>query len=623
MAAQFAVHHLEFKVRSRSHWSKFKETNEVSIGISEFLSFMNLNSNSKQPANSTENHQTIFCDVSFELQRGEVLGIMDTSSSSKRTLCSVLGGKLSANHGNIEYAGKRAYFSQIFASASAYKNLAYNLVAYARLTGFSKVEAVKALDEIQKIKLFSSCLRISLKRLPKELISAVWFCYILELRVDIFILDDSFEPNNQELRLTCANKLQNAVSDGMTIIMGISTKNTQQSLLTKILLLDRGMPVIFASPQTVKYEHPALFELASKKEQNATDSLDFNEDDDDDEEQEFFQNQLENPHNLNSSEMGVDEQQLSIEFDNSIKLTYADGTEIISGQLRNDIPFEKTELLMLKPDTARELRVTFEFFSPSSVHDYQAFAVLRKKKKIDVAIFSASRLIKLEAAGRFLAEVIIPSNVLQTGIFQFFPMISYVKHTRSTGEEIKEHVFSSYYLDLLPLPSNLDNALNAYRKYKNNLPNMPILNIRALYRVHRLEHFNFLVDINRKQKILPFKQPSDENDHSNKMRFLLHSNYLKSKPIAYLLVQTDTGNTLSVKVEPKLDDFHIDGEFCAIEIELENMSLNYGGLRILKMDVDNYDVNLDQPMEIFDIHYDRDMAHSKHQEQFDLRFFNK
>ena len=161
MAAQFAVHHLEFKVRNRSHWSKLKETNEVKIGISEFLSFMNLNSNSKKSDKSTEKHQTIFNDVSFELKRGEVLGIMDTSNSSKRTLCNVLGGKLSANYGNIEYAGKRAYFSQIFASASAYKNLAYNLVAYARLTGFSKVEAIKALDEIQKINLFTSCLNIA------------------------------------------------------------------------------------------------------------------------------------------------------------------------------------------------------------------------------------------------------------------------------------------------------------------------------------------------------------------------------------------------------------------------------------------------------------------------------
>ena len=619
MIPQFVASKLTLKIRNRVHWGNLASHSEVKIGILEFLSFLNLNYKPKLIHQSQFNFDTILYNVSFTLNKGEILGIMDSSSYCRHTLCKVLGGKLSANSGEIEYLGTRAYFSQIFANTSIYKSLEYNLINYARLIGISQEGTNRALELIRKNNLFTSCLKVSLKRLPKDLISTVWFCFIIELQVDILVMDDSFEPSTEELKSTCFNKFQDAINRKMTIIMGVSTKNTYKKFFTKILLLNNGKPIIIDTPQIVKEKHPTLFNLANKKSNYDTDFLELNYDEEDNE-LDMFEDEIENNSDYKSSEMSPSDQEENIYFNDKIELLHGQKTNELANLSFNNISFSKNEVQMSKPNIDEKLKIIFHFTSDSYERKYEAYVELRKKKKICIATFGSNNITKLETEGRYKVEIIIPSDVLRTGIFQLFPVVKSTSINKRTGKEIEKTFTSPFYVDLIPLSSDQDKAQNDFIEYKKNTPNLPSININTEYELRLPESFNLLVDTKNRQPIAISEKSTIQNNIGCKISFLIHSQYLLTKPDMYILVETKNGTTMSLKIKPKSNNFSVNSEFYEVNIELNHIIVKNLFLKVIEIK-SNYAVyKISKPIEIFGIDNHQIQPHSSNSEHFSLHF---
>ena len=203
-------------------------------------------------------------NISFELNKPGVFGLLGTNGAGKTTTIRMLLGIIKKDSGEITWNGKAVdrksvNFGYLPEERGVYpKTKIYNqLMYFAELKGMKKEEADEAIKNWAKKLKVEEYLDKPAEKLSKGNQQKIQFMTAVIHNPELLVLDEPFsglDPVNTEL---LKNIIINLVKEGKYIIMAAHQMSTIEEFCSDILILNKGKTVIKGNLKEIKDTYPA------------------------------------------------------------------------------------------------------------------------------------------------------------------------------------------------------------------------------------------------------------------------------------------------------------------------------------------------------------------------------
>lgn len=188
-------------------------------------------------------------DVSFEVQRGEVLGIIGRNGAGKSTLLKILSRITHPTSGRVELHGRVSSLLEVGTGFHPELTGRENIYLNGTILGMRKAEIDRKFDEIVSfsgvekyiytpVKFYSSGMRVRLA-----------FSVAAYLEPEILLIDEVLAVGDAEFQKKCLGKMGEVAREGRTVLFVSHNMASIQSLCSKNMVLNSGQVEYLGSTQ--------------------------------------------------------------------------------------------------------------------------------------------------------------------------------------------------------------------------------------------------------------------------------------------------------------------------------------------------------------------------------------
>ncbi len=188
-------------------------------------------------------HQDFYAlkDVSFEVKKGDTMGIIGQNGSGKSTLLKILSNVLTPTSGDIKVKGRVSSLLELGTGFNPELTGIENVYFNGTLLGFSREEMDAKLDDIlsfadigefvnQPVKTYSSGMQVRLA-----------FSVATEINPDILIVDEALSVGDMFFQAKCMSRMKKMIeNDGTTLVFVSHAMDTVKSICSQAILLNKG-----------------------------------------------------------------------------------------------------------------------------------------------------------------------------------------------------------------------------------------------------------------------------------------------------------------------------------------------------------------------------------------------
>ncbi|MCU0537028.1 MAG: ABC transporter ATP-binding protein, partial [Hydrococcus sp. Prado102] len=212
-------------------------------------------------------------NVSFELRRGESLGIIGVNGSGKTTLLNVLYGLLKPTKGKVRLRGRVGAMIQLGAGFQPVLSGRENIYTNAAILGMSNRVIKQKLDEIIEFADIGQFIDAPVQTYSKGMLMRLGFSIATHLvEPDILIVDEVLATGDIGFRSKCQKRINDIVDAGASLVL-VSHSNAQiEALCQKTLFLNKGVVKGYGPTPEIIQDYLAYINqntLALKKEESA------------------------------------------------------------------------------------------------------------------------------------------------------------------------------------------------------------------------------------------------------------------------------------------------------------------------------------------------------------------
>lgn len=179
-------------------------------------------------------------DVSFHVNKGEMLGIVGSNGSGKSTILKVLAGIMPPTKGSIKANGSVAALLELGAGFDGDLTVKENVYLRGALLGYTR-DFVK--DEYEKIIEFSELKEfedVMYKKLSSGMRSKLAFSIASRVNPDILVLDEVLSVGDMAFRRKSEARMREMMSGGTTTILVSHSLNQVREMCTQVVWLEKG-----------------------------------------------------------------------------------------------------------------------------------------------------------------------------------------------------------------------------------------------------------------------------------------------------------------------------------------------------------------------------------------------
>lgn len=195
-----------------------------------------------------------FCaldNVSFDLMKGETLGIVGRNGSGKSTLLQILYGTLSKTRGEVKVNGRVSALLELGAGFNSEFTGYENINVVGSLYGLTKEEIDYKLDEIIEFADIGDYIHQPVKTYSSGMFVRLAFSIAINVNPEILIIDEALAVGDIQFQSKCYNKIKDLVRLGTSIIFVTHDVGTVKALCDKCLYLKNGNLVKFGKSSEV------------------------------------------------------------------------------------------------------------------------------------------------------------------------------------------------------------------------------------------------------------------------------------------------------------------------------------------------------------------------------------
>ncbi len=185
-------------------------------------------------------------DVSFEVKKGEAVGIIGHNGAGKSTLLKLLSRVTAPTKGTISYNGRIASMLEVGTGFHPELTGRENVYMNGAILGMSKAEIDKKFDEIVAFAEMEKFIDTPVKRYSSGMYVKLAFSVAAHLDSEIMIMDEVLAVGDMAFQKKCLDKMRDASKrEGRTVLYVSHNMNTIRRLCDRCIVLDKGR-VVFA-----------------------------------------------------------------------------------------------------------------------------------------------------------------------------------------------------------------------------------------------------------------------------------------------------------------------------------------------------------------------------------------
>lgn len=179
--------------------------------------------------------------ITFEVNKGEILGIVGKNGSGKSTLLRAIGGIFSPDVGSVDLHGNQVSLLSIGIGFQRMLSGRENIYLNAMLLGFSKEMVEEKMDEIIEFSELGSFIDKPVKTYSSGMYSKLAFSIAVILQTDILLVDEVLSVGDAHFRKKSFAKMKDLITDkDRTVVIVSHSLQTLSQLCTQVLWIHDG-----------------------------------------------------------------------------------------------------------------------------------------------------------------------------------------------------------------------------------------------------------------------------------------------------------------------------------------------------------------------------------------------
>jgi lipopolysaccharide transport system ATP-binding protein len=179
-------------------------------------------------------------DISFEVGRGEVVGVIGRNGAGKSTLLKILSRITEPTEGRAEIYGRIGSLLEVGTGFHPELTGRENIFLNGAILGMAKTEIQKKFDEIVDFAEIEKFIDTPVKRYSSGMYVRLAFAVAAHLEPDILILDEVLAVGDSAFQNKCIGKMQEVAGEGRTVLFVSHNMAAMARLCKSAILLDKG-----------------------------------------------------------------------------------------------------------------------------------------------------------------------------------------------------------------------------------------------------------------------------------------------------------------------------------------------------------------------------------------------
>ena len=191
-------------------------------------------------------HKSYHCDffalsdISFEVKKGETVGIIGTNGSGKSTILKIITGVLSPTTGTAEVSGNISALLELGAGFNSEYTGLENIYMNGTMMGFSRQEMERRMDDILRFADIGDFVNQPVKTYSSGMFVRLAFALAINVDPEILIVDEALSVGDVFFQAKCYRRMEEMMKNGTTILMVSHDMGSIIKYCDKVVLLNRG-----------------------------------------------------------------------------------------------------------------------------------------------------------------------------------------------------------------------------------------------------------------------------------------------------------------------------------------------------------------------------------------------
>jgi ABC-2 type transport system ATP-binding protein/lipopolysaccharide transport system ATP-binding protein len=190
-------------------------------------------------------------DVSFDIKRGEVFGIMGFNGAGKSTLLKIIAGVFKPTLGNVAVNGNISPLLELGAGFDPEFSARDNIYMNGAMYGYSPSFMEKKFNEIIDFAELRDFEDVALKNFSTGMYARLGFAVATSVDPDILIVDEVLGVGDYRFQAKCMERMNNLMANGATVLLVSHDIHTVKAMCTRAVLLEKGSIVCIGDVEEV------------------------------------------------------------------------------------------------------------------------------------------------------------------------------------------------------------------------------------------------------------------------------------------------------------------------------------------------------------------------------------
>ena len=198
-------------------------------------------------------------NVSFKVEKGEILGLIGKNGSGKSTMLRAIAGIFSPNSGTINLHGHSVSLLSIGVGFQKELSGRDNILLSGMLLGFSEEQIREHMDEIIQFSELGKFIGAPVRTYSSGMHSKLAFSITAVLETDIILIDEVLSVGDSRFKKKSYAKMKKLISDtNRTVVIVSHDMKTIRDLCSKVLWINDGEMVQYGDTETVLEAYDAF-----------------------------------------------------------------------------------------------------------------------------------------------------------------------------------------------------------------------------------------------------------------------------------------------------------------------------------------------------------------------------
>jgi lipopolysaccharide transport system ATP-binding protein len=236
-----------YRVGQGSRFGSLRE----SLATKFRVSLRSLNLRNRRNGSAGESHFWALRDVDFDVQPGEILGLIGSNGAGKSTLLKILSRITRPTSGQVKLYGRVGSLLEVGTGFHPELTGRDNIFLNGAILGMKRAEIASKFDEIVDFSGIEKFIDTPVKRYSSGMYVRLAFAVAAHLQPEIMLIDEVLAVGDAEFQKKCLGKMGDVARAGRTVVFISHNMAAIESLCDRCLLLKGGGITASGSPGDV------------------------------------------------------------------------------------------------------------------------------------------------------------------------------------------------------------------------------------------------------------------------------------------------------------------------------------------------------------------------------------